>query len=67
MFKPYAEEFFKNIVKDLSWNETASGDILLNLVKESAFILSYLAHCVNEDLVKSEFPDLLKLSNIVSV
>ena len=36
-------------------------------MKESTFILPYLAHCVNEDLVKSEFPDPLKLSNIVPV
>ena len=36
-------------------------------MKESTFILPHLAHCVNEDLVKSEFPDPLKLSNIVPV
>ena len=24
-FKPYTEEFFKNIVNDLSWNEAAGG------------------------------------------
>ena len=36
-------------------------------MKESTFILPYIAHCVNEDLVKSEFPDPLKLSNIVPV
>ena len=66
-FKPFAEEFFKNIVNDLSWNEAAGGDIPLNLIKESIFILPYLAHCVNEDLVKSEFPDPLKLSNVVPV
>ena len=67
VFKPFTEEFFKNIVNDLSWNEAAGEDIPLNLIKESTFILSYLAHCVNEDLVKSEFPDLLKLSNTVPV
>ena len=33
--------------------------------KESTFILPYVAHCVNEDLVKSEFHDPLKPSNIV--
>ena len=67
MFKPYTEEFFKNIVNELSWNEAAGGDIPLNLIKESTFIHPYLAHCVNEDLVKSEFPYPLKLSNIVPV
>ena len=60
-FKPYTKKFFKNIINDLSWNEAAGGDIPLNLIKESTFILPYLAHCVNEDLVKSEFPDPLKL------
>ena len=33
--------------------------------KKSTFILPYVAHCVNEDLEKSEFPDPLKPSNIV--
>ena len=56
-FKPYMEEYFKNIVNGLSWNEAADGDIPLNLIKESIFILPYLAHCFNEDLVKGEFPD----------
>ena len=59
------EEFFKSIVNDLPWNEAAGGDMPLNLIKESTFILLYLAHCVNEDLVKNEFLNLL--SNIVSV
>ena len=66
-FKPFTEEFFKNIVNDLSWNEAAGGDIPLNLIKESTFILSYLAHYANEDIVKSEFPDPFKLSNTVPV
>ena len=66
-FKPFTEKFFKNIFNDLSWNEATGGDIPLNLVKESTFILLYLARCVNEDLVKSEFPDPLKLPNIVPV
>ena len=38
---------------------------ILNLLKESTFVFSYLVHCVNEALVKNEFPDLLKLLNIV--
>ena len=63
-FTPFTEEFFKSIVNYLSWNEAAGGNIPL---KESTFILPYLSHCVNEDLVKSKFPDPLKLSNIVSV
>ena len=56
-FKPFTEEFFKKVVNGLSWNEAAGGDIPLNLIKESTFILPYLAHCFNEDLVKGEFPD----------
>ena len=66
-FKPLIEEFFKNIVINLSWNEAAGGDKPLNLIKEITFALSCLAHCGNEDLVKNEFLDLLKLSNIVPV
>ena len=39
----------------------------MNFIKESTFIFPYFVHCVNEDLVKSEFPDTLKLLNIVPV
>ena len=52
----------RKIVNDLSWNEAVGGDISLSLIKESTFTFPYLAHCVNEDLVKSEFPDPYKLS-----
>ena len=99
-FNPYTEDFFKNIINDLSWNEADGGAILINLIKESTFIfctlqyvfpgeeilwkgtvsaefranrrklclstkcphqeirwkfgiLRSVAHCVNEDLVKS--------------
>ena len=51
------EEFLKNIINGLSLNDGAGVDIPLNLIKESTFILLYSAHCFNEDLVKSEFPD----------
>ena len=67
MFKSFTEEFFKNIVNGLPWNEAAGGDVSLNHIKESTFILPYLAHCFNEYLLKGEFPDPLKLSNIVTV
>ena len=66
-FKPFTEEFFKNILNGLSWNKAAGGDIPLNLIKESTFIPLYLVHCFNENLVKDEFPDPLKLSNIIPV
>ena len=66
-FKPFTEEFVKNILHHLSWNEEAGGDIPLNHIKKSTFILPYLARCFNEDLVKSEFLDLLELSNVVPV
>ena len=56
--------FFKNI--DVSWSEAAGGDIPLNLIKKGIFIFPYLSHSVKKDLVKSKFPDLLKLPNIVS-
>ena len=61
------KELFKNIVNDLCWNEPAGCDVPFNLMKDITFIFPYLAHCVNKDLVKSKFHDLLKLSNIVSV
>ena len=42
-FKLYAEEFFKNLINDLSWNEADGGDVPINLIKESTFILPYRA------------------------
>ena len=39
-FKPATEAFVKNIVSDLSKNKAASGDIPLNVLKESTFIFS---------------------------
>ena len=56
-FKPFTEEFFRNIVNGLSCNEAAGGDMPLNLIKVSTFILPFLAHCFNEDLVEGGFPD----------
>ena len=52
----------RKVINGLSWNEAAGGDTPLTLIKESTFILPHLAHCVNEDLVKSKFPDPYKLS-----
>ena len=66
-FKLVTEKFVKNIVNDLSRNKAAAGDIPLSLLNESSFVLPYFVSCVNEALVKSEFPDPLKLSNIVPV
>ena len=64
-FKLLTEAFIKNIVNDLSKNKAASGDIPLNVLKESTFIFPNLVRHVNETLVKSEFPDPFKLLNIV--
>ena len=36
-FKPFTKELFKNILKNLSRNEVAGGDIPLNLIKEFTF------------------------------
>lgn len=61
------KELFKNIETDLSQNETAGGDIPFNLINESTFICFCLARCIKEDLVKSDFPDSLNLSNIIPI
>ena len=63
--KPVTKEFAKNIVNNLSRSKAAGGDMPLNLLKESTFVL--LIFCVNEVLVKSKFPDPLNLPNVVSV
>ena len=52
---------FKLVTKQLV------GDIPLNLLKESTFVLPYFVRCINEALVKSKITDPLKLSNLVLV
>lgn len=63
-FKSVIEKFVKSFFNVLSRNKGAGGDIPLNLLNESTFVLPYFVPCVNEASVKSE-P--LKLSNIVPV
>ena len=61
--KPFLKKRFvlKLVTKQLV------GDIPLNLLKESTFVLPYFVRCINEALVKSKITDPLKLSNLVLV
>ena len=61
------KELFKNIEIALSKNEIAGGDIPFNLINEGTFICPCLARCIKEDLVISDFPDSLNLSNIIPI
>ena len=66
-FKPVSEEFVKDIVNDLSSNKAKSGEIPLAILKECDFSFHYLTNCINEAIKNKNFPDSLKLSNIVPV
>ena len=60
-------ETVKNIVYGLPQNKSASGDILLNVLRYSEFTFSYLTECINEVFRNSKYPESLKLSDIVPV
>ena len=66
-FKPVSEKFVKDVVNDLSSNKAAGGEIPLKILKEFDFPLHCLTNCINEAIKNKNFPDSLKLSNIVPV
>ena len=61
------EELVKDIVNDLSLNVAAGGEIPQKILKKCAFSCHFLRNCINEAIKNKEFPDPLKLSNIVPV
>ena len=65
-FKPVLEQFVKDILKDLSSNKAAGGEIPLKILKEFDFF-HFLTNCINEAIKNNKFSDSLKLSNIVPV
>ena len=66
-FKPVSEEFVKDIVNNLSSNKAAAREIPLKILKEYYFSFHFLTNCINEAIKNNNFPDYLKLSNIVPV
>ena len=54
-------------VNDLSSNNAAGGEIALKILKECDFSFHFCANCINEAIKNKEFPNSLKLSNIVPV
>ena len=64
-FKPFTKELFKNILKNLSRNEVAGGDIPLNLIKEFTFYSFVPWTLCQWRFSEKRIHDLLKLSNIV--
>ena len=64
-FKPFTKELFKNILKNLSRNEVAGGDIPLNLIKEFTFYSFVPWTLLQWRFSEKRIHDLLKLSNIV--
>ena len=61
------QEFVKNIVNDLSSNKAAGGEISLKILKECDFSFHFLTNFISEAIKNKNFPDSLKLSNIVPV
>ena len=66
-FKPVSQEFVKDIVNNLSSNKAAGGEIPVKILKECDFSFHFLTNCINEAIKNKNFPDSLKLSNIVPV
>ena len=61
------EEFVKDILNDLSSNKGDGGEIPLKILNECDFSFHFLTICINEAIKNKNFPDSLKLSNIVPV
>ena len=57
----------RKIINGLPQNKSVSGDVSVNILRSSELIFSYLTECINEVLPNSEFPESLKLSDIVPV
>ena len=55
----------KEVIERFPSNKATAGEIPINILKESGFNFEYLTSYVNEAISSGEFPDSLKLSNIV--
>ena len=66
-FKPVPVEYVESIIKNITNNRAAGGEIPLHILKQSGFTYQMLTDCINDALSQGIFPDSLKLENITPV
>ena len=66
-YQSVSEDTVKNVVKNLPSDKAASGEIPVDILKDSEFCFSELAKCINKAFNENKFLDTLKLSDIVPV
>ena len=66
-FKPVPVKYVESIIKNISNNREAGGEIPLHILKEAGFTYQMLTDCINDALSQGIFPDSLKLANITPV
>ena len=57
----------KEIIMELKTDNTVSGEIPVNLLKDCDFSFHALTNCINESIENGTFPDSLKEANIAPV
>ena len=66
-FRLATTEEIKAIIRDLSTNKAAGGEIPVNILKKSNFSFDELTKCVNYALTNGKFPITLKNANVTPV
>ena len=61
------KEEIKTVIRDLSTNKTAGGEIPVNILKKSNFSFDELTKCVNYALTNGKFPVTLRNGNVTPV
>ena len=66
-FQCVSEATIRKVVKSLPSDKATTGDIPVNILKNSENYFFYLTNCINEAIRNNKFPDSLKLSDITPV
>ena len=66
-FRLATTEQIKAVIRDLSTNKAAGGEIPVNIFKKSNFSFDELTKCVNYALTNGKFPITLKNANVTPV
>ena len=67
-FRPVTTDEVKKVIKDLKTNKSVSGEIPIQILKESEFTFECLKNCINHSIEETRiFPSSLKLGNITPI
>ena len=66
-FQSVSEDTLNNVIKSLASDKVTAREIPVDILKNSEFFFSELTKCINETFNENNFPDILKLSDIVPV